>query len=252
MLERGTTALSTTLTIFCIALSPAASGRAAAQTPTATPTPTAKAAQNTDPNATMTLTGCLMKESDYRKAHNLGAGAINGVGLGDEFVLVDAAPAAAAAASTQTPPTKPSASGSPCREAGNGQAYRITGHLEDRMKAFAGHRLQVTGKFDNAHDAQIAAGQATAKLPPEIEVSSYQEVTASADRTATAQTPSQTPSQSAAPASVQARNEPNRNAPQDNRGGLPRTASHQPLIALSGLLLLCVALVLRVTRGFAS
>ena len=116
------------------------------------------------------------------------------------------------------------------------------------MKAFAGHRLQVTGKFDNANDARVAAGQVTAKLPAEIEVSAFQEASASpvAERTATAQTPAQTP------ASVQARNESVRTAPQDaNRGGLPRTASQRPLILLAGLLLLCVAVVLRIARTTA-
>src|SRR5262249_52539920 len=36
------------------------------------------------------VTGCLVKEGDYRKAHHLGSGALGGVGLGDEFVVVNA------------------------------------------------------------------------------------------------------------------------------------------------------------------
>jgi len=233
--------MSTTLAFVCIALSPALSGRAAAQTPPVT-SPTAQAAQSTDPNATLNLTGCLIKESDYRRAHQLGEGALKGVGLGDEFVLVDTTPAAGSVQAPAGRPAKPTATGSPCREAGTGPAYRITGHLEDELKAFAGHRLQVTGKFEHASDAQAAANPSAAKLPAEINISAYQEATATAaaaGRTATAQTSSQ----SAAPASVQARNEP-----QSRRGDLPRTASQRPLVLLVGVLMLFAAVMLRLAR----
>src|SRR6185503_10165126 len=45
--------------------------------------------KSSDTAATQTFVGCLMSEPDYRRAHNLGGGAVGGVGLGDEFVLVD-------------------------------------------------------------------------------------------------------------------------------------------------------------------
>src|SRR5215510_4652581 len=40
--------------------------------------------------ATQTYAGCVMTEPEYRRAHNLGQGQVGGVGLGDEFMLVDA------------------------------------------------------------------------------------------------------------------------------------------------------------------
>src|SRR5256885_16239097 len=70
----------------------------------------------TDSRATrdnMTLVGCLMTEPDYRKAHGLGKGAIGGLGLSDEFVLVDAAESSSATAA-------PSSSSARCTETGTG------------------------------------------------------------------------------------------------------------------------------------
>ena len=254
MLERGTTVMSTSLAFLCIAFAPGLTDRAAAQAPAGATTPQAAPAPNA--NTTMTLTGCLMKEADYRKAHNIGDNPVNRLGEGDEFVLVDTAPAAAApGSSSPSQPSsarraRPSPASNPCREAGTGPAYRMTGKLEDELKGFEGHRMQITGKFEHASDAQIAAGQKAATLPAEVEISAYQEVTAVPAQTARAQTP--TP-RSATPESVQARNEPARTAPQDtNRGNLPRTASDGPLIALGGLALLAIAGVLRLARGTAA
>src|SRR6185369_10728469 len=80
-------------------------------------------------NSSMTVVGCLIRETDYRRAHGLGKGAIGGLGLGDEFVLVDATTAAAPAStapanrsSAQTPATPSTAAG--CTEKGTGKAYR--------------------------------------------------------------------------------------------------------------------------------
>src|SRR5258708_34918712 len=45
---------------------------------------------STQANDTMTLVGCLINESDYRRAHELGKGGIDGLRTGHDFVLVDA------------------------------------------------------------------------------------------------------------------------------------------------------------------
>src|SRR5215208_6712296 len=62
------------------------------QQPTAQPptTQTPRKTIDTDTAALQTFTGCVMSEPAYRKAHNLGAGTVAGLGLADEFVLVDA------------------------------------------------------------------------------------------------------------------------------------------------------------------
>jgi hypothetical protein len=211
----------------------------------------ANAADTTTP---MTLTGCLVKEEDYRRAHKLGSGALGGVGLGDEFVLVNAvsAPASSASASTPVSAAPSSAAAAPssaehCSETSGGTAYRLTGKLEDELKSFVGHRMEITGTFDHPRDARTAAGQTRAKLPPEIAISSYREApismaaAASPATTATSGTsPVEPRSQTPAPAAPTP-------APQA-RSSLPKTASNEPMIALIGGILLSAAVALRELR----
>src|SRR5438874_12573024 len=168
-----------------------------------------------DQKASMTLVGCLMGESDYRRAHGLGKGAIGGLGLGDEFVLVDASESSSAAATSSTAPSTTSAR---CTETGTGKAYRLTGQAEEKLKQFVGRRIEVTGAFDHARDAKIAAGETKAKLPAEIKIASFREAPVSAGTTASTAAPPApaAPPASVEPSSVEARNE----AP--SRGPLPK------------------------------
>jgi hypothetical protein len=123
----------------------------------------------------VTIVGCLMKESDYRQAHNLGKGALGGAGLGDEFVIVNAAVTPASGVpkpgSEQRvrPSPTPSAAAETCSETDNGQAYRITGHREEELKAFAGRRLEVTGTLKQATST---ANADSGRLPPEVDMTS--------------------------------------------------------------------------------
>lgn len=185
-------------------------------------------------NATMTLVGCLIHESDYRRAHNLGKGALGGVGLGDEFVLVDATDSSSAPAARSTSTT--------CTETGSGKAYRMTGKTEEQLKPFVGRRIEVTGQFDHERDAKTAAGQTDAKLPPEVKVASFREA---APRTG--QAPS---TANAAPAPQPVPSTPSRVASNDasSQRQLPKTASKEPLFALIGLICLTAALGARLVR----
>src|SRR5437762_6718586 len=116
-------------------------------------------ARKSDTKDSMTVVGCLVREADYRRTHGLGKGALGGLGLGDEFVLVNASASPAPAAKNAS---------ANCEETAGGQAYRLTGKTEDDLKAFVGHRIEVTGAFDHERDAKTAAGQTNAKLPAEI------------------------------------------------------------------------------------
>jgi LPXTG-motif cell wall-anchored protein len=165
--------------------------------------------------ASMTITGCLMGEQDYRKAHGLTKGSFGGLRLGDEFVLVEGN----------------------CGDS-NGKAYRLTGKPENDLKPLVGHRIEVTGQWDKEHDATAAAGQTKATLPPEFKIASFHEaaVTASA---------------SAAPAPAPVRSAPQTvasNEPRDTRA-LPHTATNDPLIALIGGICLSLAFGLFVFRA---
>ena len=126
------------------------------RTPTATtpasPQATAGAGQ------TVTITGCIQAEADYRKAQNLGRGgaAGSGVGGGNEFVLVDAKMASAASA------------GGPTGTAGAAaQAYELTGTNEGKAAQFAGKRVEISGMLKPAETSgSQPTGGPTAGAPP--------------------------------------------------------------------------------------
>src|SRR5881394_3955058 len=165
------------------------------QTPPAQPqqrptdqTQTQQTTKNT--NAAQTFTGCLMKETDYRRAHNLGNGAIGGVGLGDEFVLTNvkvspaknsasSAKSSESAASSMSPKSSES-SASSCTD--QGTAYRLTGTAEEKIKGLVGHELEIQGRLKKA-DTTSASGTETRpnepgqkeKLPAEVEIISFRE-----------------------------------------------------------------------------
>jgi len=203
------------------------------------------AASSSRQTGTIQVTGCLVKESDYRRAHNLGEGALNGVGLGDEFVLVDTTLAAGAAPTSGTPttsarPSPNSATSASCNEQGTGTAYRVTGKGEDNLKALVGHRVEITGSFKEPAD-----NDSTSKLPREVEMSSYREApvtTAAAAPMAVAPQTPRTPAASVADNTPRTPEPaPPASQPRTDRRTLSATASNTPLIALSGLALLIAA-----------
>jgi hypothetical protein len=201
-------------------------------------------AENT--SGSMTVVGCLIREADYRKAHGVGKGALGGVGLGDEFVLVDAttvaSPSSTGSASVTNPalPSSASPTSGTCAEAGTGQAYRMTGKLEDKLKPFVGHRMEITGQFDHPRDAKTAAGETNAKLPAEIRIASYREASARQAPATASAVPAPAPSaQSAPPVSPAPQTVASNQAPE--RQGLPKTASNEPLFALIGFICLTAA-----------
>ena len=197
-------------------------------------------------SANTTVVGCLMKETDYRKAHGFGKGTISGAGLGDEYVLVGAgvAPNASTSATASGAPSSSSGAASSstpatCSESETGMAYRPTGHLERDLKPFLGQRVEVTGHFQHVKDAE-ATSVAPGRLPPEIVVRSYRAAPASASATQaanTAEPPSAEPAPVPAPApeSTQASAAPSNTAPVGT-SGLPKTAGDEPLIGLIGLI----------------
>src|ERR1041384_6445623 len=156
--------------------------------------------------ASMTVTGCLMGEEEYRKTHQLNKGSFGGLGLGNEFVLIEGN----------------------CGD-NSGKAYRLTGKPERDLKPFVGHRLEVTGRWDHERDAKTAAGETNAKLPPEIRIASFHEVTSTSSAPASA---------SVAPAPAPVPSAPQTVATNDTRTArsLPKTASDDPVFALVGFI----------------
>jgi len=87
------------------------------------------------------VTGCVVSESDYRKAHDEGKGGVvgTGVGAGNEFVLMDAS------TDTERPSASPATTGT--SGTATGTAYELTGTGEGQLGRYVGHRVELTGKF---------------------------------------------------------------------------------------------------------
>ena len=212
---------------------------AAAQTSSSTASQTSRQRA-----AQVTLVGCLQREADYRRAHDLGKGGTAGTGLGsgDEYVLVNASRVEGSAAAAPT---------ADCTSQGSGEAYELTGSREPHLRSLVGHVVQITGTMKEARTEVGTTGtpRPTGGFDPlgkdlrlfELNVASFQEVTPAAPAEAQAPATSTAPSTSSAPAS-----RPTGTSGQAN--DLPRTASPLPLIGLIGLLSLTAAIGLRAQR----
>jgi hypothetical protein len=101
----------------------------------------------------ITLTGCVQSEADFRRAKGMDKGgpAASGVGVGNEFVIVDASKAAAGAA------TSPA-------DAPAGNAFAATGSGEGDLKQYVGKRVEITGKIKRAE--RSATGAPTGGIDP--------------------------------------------------------------------------------------
>jgi hypothetical protein len=115
-----------------------------APSPTAqTPKPSASAEKGQQ----VTITGCIQREADWRKANDKGKGGVagTGAGAGDEFVLANASGGAA-----------------DTKGAAGGAAYELTGANEKLAAPHVGHRVEVSGMVKPGS----ATGGPTAGAPP--------------------------------------------------------------------------------------
>ena len=179
---------------------------ALAQTPSQTPSqpqsPTtgsqSSAQRGSTSDQTVTISGCVQREADYRSAQNLGKGGAvgTGAGAGNEFVLIDASSSSASSTGTSaTGASSPgtSSAGTAGTAGGSKMAYELTGSNEGQVASFVGKRVEITGKIKAAETgASGATGGPTAGAPPrgvdvaggdlklrELEVTSVREGTGS-------------------------------------------------------------------------
>lgn len=139
----------------------------------------------------VTITGCVVRESDWRSANNKGRGGAAGTGLGtgNEFVLTEAS-LKSDTASSGTPSGE--ATGTSGSYSSASKAYELTGSGEGDAAQFVGKRVEITGKIKAAEKSESGqpTGGATAGAPPsgvdvmskdlklkELEVSSVRETT---------------------------------------------------------------------------
>lgn len=97
----------------------------------------------------VSLTGCVMRETDYRRLNNSGKGGFLGFGggLGDEYVLVNAARGSAGPV------------GDCSRQAG-GEAFELEGSAEEDLEAFVGRAVTIDGILNEA-EIDPATGRPT-------------------------------------------------------------------------------------------
>jgi hypothetical protein len=121
------------------------------------------------PDQTVTVTGCVQKEADYRKANRF----FNPLGVGDEYILTEAAmaPANGAAAATGTSGTAD-------------VAYELEGKNEKMAAPFVGKRVEIAGtvkQHEVSADGKPTGGPSagvTADLKlAELEITSVHETT---------------------------------------------------------------------------
>jgi hypothetical protein len=154
----------------------------------------AQAARAEQPDQPITVTGCVMREADYRRARDAGKGGVagSGVGVGNEFVLTQVSTAASGSAGASVG-TAGAAGGTPTGTAGTAAtaAYELTGPNEGRAEQFVGRRVEIAGTLKKADvGAAGPTGGATAGEPPagvdltsrdlklrELEVASVREAT---------------------------------------------------------------------------
>lgn len=153
----------------------------ATQTP-ATQTPTAPSSRAAG-GQSMTVTGCIQREAEYRRTSGAGRGGVvgTGVGTGNEFILADATMSASGtgAATATSGANAPAPTGTAGTRAGT--AYELTGSKEGDAASFVGKRVEVTGMVK---PTSTAAGGPTANVPgsqdlklSELEVSAIRETT---------------------------------------------------------------------------
>ena len=225
---------------------------------TSQPTPSsAQARSDSQSGSPITLVGCIQREADYRRANDSGRGGVaaTGVGLGNEFVLVNAATAGTGSTAN---------TGADCSGATGGEAYELTGPAERDLERYVGQRVELSGMLKRA-DTNTAVGTSGAPTPSarpsggfdplgqdlrlhEVEISSVKEFAAAAAPAAAAPAPAAVAPEPAPQAETPAPRQPERTETVSPQIELPRTASPIPLAGLAGLLSLCGAAGIRAYR----
>ena len=138
--------------------------------------------QPPQPSQTVTVSGCIQKETDVIKSQAAG-----NLGMGDEFVLTHSELRVGA----EAPKTKePEATASPAPtgtpgDSDAGKVYRVTGDKEKDLKSYVGQKVEITGTFKHEEDARqelgavgttgkppVPTGELTTANTPEITIES--------------------------------------------------------------------------------
>ena len=215
------------------------------------PTPSSAQANGDSQSGTpITLVGCIQREADYRRATDSGRGGVaaTGVGLGNEYVLVNASSAGTGSTAGAS---------ADCSAATGGEAYELTGRGERDLERYVGQRVELVGMLKRAGTNAPVGTSGTATQPSggfdplrqdlrlnEVEVTSVRGFAAAPASAPAAVAPEPAP-QADTPAPRPTERADPVVTPQIE---LPGTASPIPLAGLAGLLSLCGAAGLRAYR----
>ena len=138
-----------------------AQGQQPAGAPPGGQQPGGAATQATGADQQVMVTGCVQRESDYRRAQDAGRGGVAGTGVGseNEFVLTNAAMASGGRAGADTAPTGTS---------GSTAAFELSGSGEGQLAQYVGRRVEISGRL-KAQELDAAGrptGGPTAGKPP--------------------------------------------------------------------------------------
>ena len=124
----------------------------------------AAAQQPTSPSQQVTVTGCIQREADFRKARDAGRGGAvgTGIGVGNEFILADASMAPSATS------TRGAGAPAPAATTGGSDAFELSGRDESKAEQYVGKRVEISGTLKAAETAGgKPTGGPTAGRPPE-------------------------------------------------------------------------------------
>jgi hypothetical protein len=162
---------------------------ATSQVPPATPSPTSPGSQSRAAAQQITVTGCIQREADYRRATGAGRGgpAGTGVGVANEFVLANAMMSTGGRPGT-TPGVTSAAPTGTTGSAASATAYELTGPNEAKAETYVGKRVEISGTLKPT-DTNPAGGP-TANVPgsrdlklAELEISTIRETTGTCSTT---------------------------------------------------------------------
>ena len=193
------------------------------------------------------LAGCIQRETEYRQQNNSGKGGFLGFGggLGDEYVLVNASRGVDGAFGD-------------CTTATGGDAYELTGSVEDDLEPFVGQRVAITGTRKEA-EIDVETGRPTGGRQAgddlrlfEVELASFRPLAEPVQTDTVAFAPQDPPrfeeDQQPTEAGRVGTSGAQRPQSADDIDRLPRTASPLALTSLLGVLSIAGIAALRTRR----
>jgi hypothetical protein len=144
--------------IMCSVVAATVAGFTSLSAQTSEPQPAEAPAQVAAVAGEITLVGCLQREADYRRLHDLGRGGVasTGLGRGNEYILVSAIRMRSAA---DQPELDCGTIGATSRAPG--EAYELTGEPEGQLEPYVGRKVAVTGNLKDADTEPVGTSGVT-------------------------------------------------------------------------------------------